>query len=257
MLNYLKSEIYRILHTKSSYIFIAVCSLLLLSSNIVIAFVKMNDATFPYADTAFAIGNVCGGLIYVFLMCIMVAGTVFNNEHNNHTFKNCVSYGIPRGTIYFGKVFVQIIYAITAFIIILGVHVGSAYLLLENSGPMYLDMMVETCLALLPLFIFSLTVANCFYFILEGTGAAMTASVGIILAMPLAFNFLGMKFEIFRTITRVLPWNLLIATKPDMSGSVSFYWEQNGMLGNWLAGILQALLFIVIGYVIFRKKEIK
>lgn len=257
MFNYLKSEIYRILHTKSSYMFIGICSLLLFSSNIVLALVKSSEPNFPYADTAFAIGNVCGSLVVVFLMCIMVAGTVFNNEHNNHTFKNCVSYGIPRGTIYFGKVFVQIIYAITAFIIILAVHVGSAYLLLENSGPMYLNMMFETCLALLPLFIFSLTVANCFYFILEGTGAAMTAAVGIILGMPLAFNFLGMKFEIFRIISKVLPWNLLLATKADMRGAVTFLWEHNGMLNNWLAGILQALIFIGLGYVTFRRKEIK
>lgn len=258
MLNYLKSEFYRVLYNKSTYFFVAVCSLLLLSSNLVLAAVKSADEAFPYANTAFSIVNLASNFGFVFILCVMVTGIIFNNEYNNHTFKNCVSYGIPRGTIYFGKLIVQFVYAMITFIIIIGVHVGSAYLLLENSGPGIMDMLLQTCVADIPLLLFSLAAANCFYFIIEGTGGAVSAAVGLILAIPHIFNFLGMKFEFFRTVANVLPWNLLSNIKFNLeSNSVQLFWEKNGNLYYWLAGMIQMSIIIAIGYLLFSKKEIK
>lgn len=258
MLNYLKSEVYRTLHSKSSYLFIVICSFLLVSSNVVLAIVKHSEDTFPYANTAFSIGNVCSSFTYVFLLCIMVAGNIFNNEHNNHTFKNCVSYGITRGTIYFGKLIIQLVYAIIAFAIIIGIHVASAYLLLEHSNIGEIDMLLATCVAALPLLFFALATANCFYFLVEGTGGAVAATCGVILALPIVFSFLGMKFEMIRNISNVLPLNLLGEIKFNLADKVvNLYWATNGNLYYWIAGLSQMVIFVILGFAIFYKKEIK
>lgn len=258
MLNYLKSEIYRILHSKSSYLFIAICSLLLVSSNVLLAIIKHSEDTFQYANTAFSIANVSSSFTFVFLLCMMVAGNVFNNEHNNHTFKNCVSYGITRGTIYFGKLIIQFLYSIIAFAIIIGLHVASAYLLLEHSNLGEMNLLFETSVAVLPLLFFALATANCFYFIIEGTGGAVAATCGIIIAIPTVFNFLGMKFEIIKKISNVLPWNLLNTVDYDFTNkTVKLFWDTNGSLYYWIAGMLQMLLFVILGFVLFNRQEIK
>ncbi|HWT73910.1 MAG TPA: ABC transporter permease [Mobilitalea sp.] len=258
MLNYLKSEFYRILRSRATYLFIAVCSVLLLSSNIVLALVKRSDETFTYANTAFSIANVYTSFGFVFILCIMVTGIIFNNENSNHTFKNCVSYGITRGTIYFGKLIIQIMYAIVAFLVIIGVHVASAYLLLDNSGPKELDMLFQVSLAAIPLLLFVIAVANCFYFIMEGTGGAVAATCGVILALPIISGFLGMKFELIRKFADILPWNLLSSINYDLGGhTVKLFWSTNGYQNYWIAGMLQMIVFVVLGYSFFAKKEIK
>jgi len=258
MLNYLKSEVYRILHNKSSYIFILVCSFLLVISNVVLFLLKMNEATFPYASTSFSLGNLCSSYAYVFLICIMVSGFIFANEHNNHTFKNSVSYGISRGIIYFGKLIVQMVYAMIAFVLIIGAHVASAYLLLEHTDPEIMDLLLHSCFAVLPLFLFVIAVANCFYFIVESTGGAVGASVGIILALPITCGFLGMKFDIIKKISDVLPWNLLGAIQLNFDDfSVHLFWAKNGYMNYWIAGLAQILIFVILGYGFFAKKEIK
>lgn len=259
MFSYIKSEFYRLFRNKGSYLFIVICSLLLLSSNVVLAIVKSTDSKFPYATTDFSLSNVYTNMIMVFILCIMVSIMVFGNEHNNHTMKNCISYGISRRTIYFGKLIVQILYAFVAFTIILGIHVASGYLLLENSGPQPLEVLLRTCFACLPLFLFGLAVANCFVFVIESVGSAIAASCGIMIVLPLVTQLLGMRFVFFEKFSEILPANIINAADFDpIKQEITFYWSTNtGLLNCWSLGMIQMVLFVLIGYVLFNRKEIK
>jgi ABC-type transport system involved in multi-copper enzyme maturation permease subunit len=195
----------------------------------------------------------------VYILCISVSLLVFGNEHSNHTMKNTVTYGIPRGNIYFGKIFVQIMYAIIAFAIIAGVHVSSSYLLLENSASNDLNIYIRTFLACLPFFVFGLACANTFSFILEGSGGAVAASSGIMLAFPLVCNLLGMKFEVFAELGKLLPANIINFTHYDAAAeAMIMYWDTSAGFANcWLYGMVQTIIIVTIGYLLFRRKEIK
>ncbi len=259
MINYIKSELYRLLHSKSSYLFIIMCSALLVSANVVLALVGRTDAGFYFDNTAFSLSLFYGDLPIVFLLCISVASTVFGNEHTNHTLKNSVSFGISRGCIYLGKFLVEIIYSLVAFLIIGGVYVGSAYLLLEHSNTGELELLFRASFVALPLLLFAVATSNCFLFIFEGTGGAITAIIGVLLAFPIVSNYLAMKFVIFQKISRILPWNLI--TKISFNTSeiqLILPWEgSTGYLNYWLYGAAQMLLMVLIGYFVFRRKEIK
>lgn len=259
MSNYLKSELYRIFHSKFTYFFILISSGLLLSSNVMLAIIKYSDEAFPYATTKFSLGNVYTNIMLVYLLCVMVANMIFGNEHYNHTFKNTVSYGIPRGQIYLGKFIVEVIYALIALVIILGVHIGSAYLLLENSGPEHLEILLRAYFACIPLFLSALAITHCFSFIIESVGNAISAAIGIITALPLVCNLLAMRFEFFQKVAEFLPWNIISSGSFDeVNNVIVFYWStEEGLRNCWIYGILQMLLFFVIGYMVFRKKEIK
>ncbi len=259
MLRYIQSEFYRLLRYKWTYWFIGICSLLLLSMNVVLAAVKHSDSSFQYATTRFAFGNLYSGMIVVFLLSVMVSEIASGNEYNNHTLKNCVSYGISRGTIYLGKLIVKVVYAITAFVSIISVFVASGYLLLENSGFEHLKFLLLTALACLPLFIFAVAVTNCFTLVIESTGGASAAVLGVIMAFPIVCNNLGMRFKFFAHLTKILPWNMINSIGFDMEQyTLRFIWDtESAYRYYWLLGILHTLLISVVGYLMFRKKEIK
>lgn len=258
MSSYIKSEIYRTLRKRGTYLFIGICSLLLASSNIVLAIVKQTDSSFRYATTLFSLGNLYTSMLLVYYICIMVAVMVFSNEHGNHTMKNTISYGIPRVKVYFGKFITEVMLAVVSFVIISGVHILTAYLLLENSGPEHLEMLLRTVFACLPLFLSALAVTNCFSFILESAGSAIGASCMIMIAIPLIFGLLGMRFDIFDNLSSILPTNLINEMEFDLTNNKLILGEvDNGYLKYWIYGIGQMLLFIIIGLINFRKKEVK
>lgn len=259
MSSYILSECYRLLRNTWSYLFIGICSLLLLSSNIVLAAVSASESKFPYATTAFSFGNVDTSMSLVYILCLTVTGIVFGNEYANHTLKNSISYGINRASIYFGKFIVEVIYAIFAFTIIIGIHILSAYLLLENSGGKELEALIRACLASLPLLISGLATMNCFAFMIENNGGSVAASCGIMIALPLVSNLLGMKFVLFKKLSEVLPWNILSDNKYDeVKDAVILYWDSaKGFKNCWLIGIAETVIIIIIGFLVFRKKEIK
>ena len=258
MNRYVKSELYRMLRMKGTYLFILISSLLLVSANIVVAAVRIKDKEFPYATTDFAFSNVEGNMLMVLFLCIMVANMVFSNEYNNHTMKNSISFGITRSTLYFGKLIVQIIYAVTAFMIIIGMEILSAYLLLENSGTDRLMLLLKTCFLCLPLFILGLALTNCFAFIFEGTGATVSASIGVLLAVPLITNMLGMKFELFHRISDFMPFNMVNSIDFNYTEyTLTSIWSADTYRNYWVIGILEMLLFIAIGYFSFHKREVK
>lgn len=258
MLNYLKSELYRILHKKSSYLFIAICSLLLLSSNVILALVNQTEGNFPYASTKFALSNFMTSQVMVYILCVTVASLIFGGEYVNRTMKNSISFGLSRETIYFGKLIAAIAYAIIAFAIIYGVHTGSAYLLLENSGPEYLKMSLQTIAAVLPFFLFALAATNCFFFMFESNGLAIGSVLGLMIGLPIVSNYLGMKFEFFANLSGILPLNLMNRIDYDFSNALILLpFESNPYLKFWLAGMIQMIIMIILGVTVFRKKELK
>jgi len=225
----------------------------------VLAAVKATEPTFPYANTYFALSCFYSNVMAVFFLCISVSAIVFGNEHSNHTMKNSISYGISRGNIYFGKLIVEIVYAVIAFVIITGSDIAAAYLLLEDSGIENLYLLLKVCVVVMPLLLCALAVTNCFLFISENMGTAVGAVIGLLLAFPIVSNFLGMKFKVFSEISGIMPYNMI--------GRISFDYEKleltlpwDGIAGYyqyWLIGLIEFSVVALIGFLVFRKKEVK
>lgn len=259
MISYIRSECYRLLRVKGSYLFILICSTLLISANVVLAIVGHVEENFPYNNTGFSLSLFYSYLPIIFLLCISVASIVFGNEYTHHTMKNSISYGISRGSIYFGKFIVELVYAVIALVTIAGLYIGSSYLLLENSHSGDPELLVRAYFVALPLLLFALATTNCFLFITESTGAAITAVISVLVAFPMVSNFLGMKFQLFRMLSKILPWNLVNLIVFDYEKyELILPWEGNaGYLNYWLYGVLWMVIFVLIGFIVFRKKEIK
>ncbi len=258
MTNYIKSELYRLIRTKGSYMFIGICSILLISVNVLLASIGHSEPTFPYDRTDFSISFISSGWNVLFILCTLVASIVFGNEYANHTMKNSISYGIIRGKIYMGKFIVALLYALLAFMIIMGLFVGSAYLLLENTGMDALMMLLKSILLALPMLISALAASHCFLFLLEGTSGAITSIMVAIVVFPIVSSYLGLRYDIFQRLSKILPFNLIGAINYDQQYQLVLPWEGSAAYGNyWMYGLLWTVIFLTIGYVLFSKKEIK
>lgn len=259
MNSYIKSEFYRILHYKGTYLFILICSAMLVSSNVLLAVVNLSEAGFRYANTSFSLGNFITSVSFIFVLCIAVASMIFGNEHVNHTMKNSISYGITRGALYFGKLIVEITYAVVAFIIITVFHVASAYLLLRHSNVNEINELLRASFVCLPLLLFALAATNCFVFILESAGTAVAATVGLLIAVPMIGSLLGMKFLFFKRISDCLPWNMINNVGLQNNPYVLILpWKDKLAYYNfWVYGLLQMIIITIVGYYAFKNKEIK
>jgi hypothetical protein len=236
-----------------------ICSLLLVSSNVTLMAVSYSEAKFPYATTTFALSNYISNIGTIYILCIFVASMIFGNEHGNHTMKNSVSYGISRGSIYFGKLIVEMIYGIAAIVIITGIYAGSAYLMLKHSNANEFMLLIKACFAGLPLLLFALAAANCFLFMMEGSGAAIGAATGLLLAFPIVCSTLGMKFEFFAQLYKLMPLTMANNIGIDRkTNNLLLLWPGNTGYNNyWLYGILELVIITLIGFIVFRKREIK
>ena len=108
MINYMKSECYRLLRKKGSYVTGLICYLLIIAAAAVLTFFEQFDPNFPYATTRFFYSNVIsGGLL------IVIVGLLFNSAltgKDMSLIKQSVSFGISRNIIFWSKLILTLNY---------------------------------------------------------------------------------------------------------------------------------------------------
>lgn len=143
MMNYIKSEFYRIFHGREIYRFIIILALLAFSFNAVLAwFRRMDD--FPYGITSYSYSNLVASPLIFGLMGTVVGMILYEGNRRNGNLKNTVAFGISRTKIFISECIVTTIISLISMVIILAVYIGSAVMLLEQAGPVELnDLLTE------------------------------------------------------------------------------------------------------------------
>lgn len=259
MLNYIKSEVYRNLRSKGNYIFLFGCMAFVLFINGVLAGFANSTPNFPYANTYFSFSSLYMSMGIPIALCLPMVAVVFGQEYKSHTLKNSISYGIARSEIYFGKFIVLLVIALINLILISLVYIGSAFLLLDNSGSIYLNELIRALVACMPLFLVSATVAHCFYFIFENETTVAMWWVSVMMIIPKILELLGARVEILRKIAQFMPWNIVknITDGSEAYKFIFFWSSQQGLINCFIVGIVGALVFYLLGMKLFEKVEIK
>ena len=109
LINYIKSENYRILHSKGFYIYTIICNLLIILAAITLMYFDKTTNKFPYGNAKFFYSNVISaGLI------IIVIGIAFNllvnNKESQRLVKDSISFDISLYIIFIGKFLIYICY---------------------------------------------------------------------------------------------------------------------------------------------------
>ncbi len=247
MLNYVKSEIYRVLRTKSIYTISFLCLLFLLANLTLTWFLGLGDENFRYNNTEFIFGFAQNSISMLLLIVPFLVNSLFADEYQNGTFKNSVAYGVNRTVLYFGKLILSTIVSITICMIILFIFVASAEILLQNSGAVYRNDLLGDIWHSVPLFLAALTLSHMLSFTTKKASTHIFIYFSIVSLLP---NILGMFYQVVaipEAIFKLFPSHLIQMR----------YWQTTTeWLYCWGIFVLYFIVTSVIGLRIFSKCDV-
>lgn len=249
MFNYIRSELYRFTHTRPVYIITVVCCALVLFMNLLLYF--YGGGAEWYTNTSFSYSMLLSSPFILVFMGLIVAASLYENHRKNGNLKNTVAFGVGRVQIFLAQCLAGILTATIMLVIILAVYIGSAELLLANTGSWdAFDLIKSTAL------VYLIACAGLVTFLVCGQHFHRDLSAGLAwgipwIVLPLASKYLGFKFSIFADLAGWLPYIYLNNINP------SAWWDDPTLIEkSLLCGMIGILVFGLIGVVSLRKKDL-
>lgn len=248
MSDYLRAEFFKVTHRAYTYIFLA---LMLAGASLMVGGWVFTNAHGNHID--FASG--ASMLLFILpmgLYCTLLVGDmVFSDQFRHNTLKNEVSFGLPRGRIYLGKLIVSCVTAVCLCAVLMIYYLGLCRLALPG-GENDLEALkaVGFCLlCALPLWLGGQALMTALYFLLKSSTVAAIAGVVIFLAAPQVWYVLAcLVSDVFWALHGVM----LSTPFDQMSGAVdpAFLGKTAAIGAGWF------IAATVIGLIGFRRREI-
>ena len=256
MLNYTKSELYRIVHGRELYLFTGVlCAIVLLSSVLLWAMASTPD--FPYATVRFSLSNLISMLPSLFLLAGLLVWVLFADDRKDGTFKNAVADGCSRRDLFVGKCLVSTGLGLASMTVILAVYVGSAVLLLEGPADA-VPILLKGVAAALPFTVACVVLGVAVCSVLPKTSAAFLVWLAIVAIVPSALHAVGLVVEPVGALASWLPYNFFSnEVAINQSGLAEFLWDTPAGLAKCLiAGFAGVAVFGIAGLWRASKREL-
>lgn len=257
MINYIRSEFYRILHTKEIYLFNLLLTAGVLALN---GGIHAAAATLPnirYANVQFVLSFLTGSMDFLFIAGAVLAVLLFSGDRKNGVMKNAVAYGMSRTSLFFGKCIVSFVMALASMVLLTAVYIVSAILLLEGPAQPYVELMLEGIAANLPFAAAALILAVAFIQFFEKELIVGLAWMAVIYLIPSICYSTGFQFKTMAEIAAWMPRNYLMTeVTAGMNGYACLWSEPEGAAKCVIAGVIGIVVFLSLGILINRRKEI-
>ena len=229
MLNYMRSEWYRIVHGREFYVFTGVLCALVLAANLLLVSVGASDPNFPYATVRFSLSNLISSLSLLFFMAGLLVWILFADDRKDGTFKNAIAHGLSRRDLFVGKCLVSTALGLISMAVILIVYVGSALVLLEGPGLEAVGYLLQGVVcATLP-----------------KSTAGFLVWLAVVSVIPMVLHMVGMVVEPVGAVASWLPANFFQhEVAINQSGVAEFLW-------NTPAGLAKCLISGFVGIALF------
>lgn len=260
MLNYIKSEFYRITHTTTIYAATGILTALVVAMNVVLVGCSktfVQGGSFPYATSSFSLSMLVSSPTIYLCMGVIIVAILYEMDKRNGNLKNTIACGISRTKIFAGKCVVSFVTSAIVAVMVLAAYIGSAMLLLEQTGPVQTgDVLMETLAVLLPAaaaLILGVLVLELFEKSVEG----MIVWFLVIVLIPNVFFYMGFEIELFR---RIALWMPVIFFKTDMivntSQCVTVWDSAAGLAKCIISGAVGSVVFGLAGIILLRKRDL-
>lgn len=247
---YLGAELYKVFHRRTYTLGLLA---FLLGGEALLLFL-LKTAGFSNATT---FNDVLGVLPMTLSMGLYlvpaVVDIVFSDQYKQNTLKNEVSFGLPRGRIYLGKLAAACLTAVALCALVLAFYVGLGMLMFPVQDAALTAnqyaALGRSLAAALPVWLGGLGFIHMLLFVSKGSVSATVIYIFILSAgniLDLAGLFLPRLVKLFATIQDWLiaaPMNGILRGAPDMSNA-------------WLVGMLWLGVSTLIGLLTFQKREI-
>ena len=253
MMNYTKSEFYRVFITKEIYIAAALMTGIVLLLNGALHFFGGS-----YANTSFSYSNLVASPMAFAVMGMIIPFLFYEGGKRNGNLKNTVAGGISRVKIFAGECVVSLAVSTLLMVTTMGVWVRSANLLLEKAGPVdWKDFLGEgaamyliagACLisGILFLEIFDKNI----------TGILVWAALWFLL--PEAFMYLAVRFPVLYQPAMWLPNNFLAvnASHVNTRECITAWDTMDGVIRCVLSGLAGCIIFGISGAVLLKRRDL-
>lgn len=257
MLNYMKSEYYRISRGKGLYMTIAILTGAVILMNIVLALGQRYIPDFRYGTVRFSLNTYTSMIYCIVVMGAVVSGCLFIDDRRNGVLKNIVSYGISREKILIGKCIVAFGFAFFIMCAVLAIYVGSSYLLLENREWLPLRELLMGTAASLPSAAASLIFMMTLGLLYQKEMTAVLWWAVIYYLVPMVCFLIGLKFDLFARIASWMPYNFLRIEAIVTYHEYHCLWDtSSGLARCILSGVIGIVLFSIFGIWRFGKQEL-
>lgn len=241
MINYLKSELYKTY--TSIYTKILLCLLI-----IVLFFINSFFALYSKdVTTTFLINK---KILYIaFFFTPLFTELVFSSDSTYGTLKNTLSFGIGRGEIFIGKLLISMLFQLIIFFITIATCTLMPLLFFHNSLVINeLSSLIRVFISALPIILCVVGITNSLEFISEDKLNYLLAFI-IVMFIP---NFINGILKVFDlgSIDSVNKYTMLSRLSLILDNSSLAFLETLGV------GLLYFIVFVFLGYLDFRKKEL-
>lgn len=252
MLNYIKSEFYRIFNHKYTYGylgFFAICGVLF---ELILKLSWSGDpATLP-AERGIFYGIMMASVVGWYLV-IMVIDGIWSAEGRIRVLKNTISFGISRAQVYIGKLIVGVIMVAFSVAFIWLVYLLSTLILCGASSLTFvvIDKMMKTFILLAPLWLGAIGLSYFLSSVISNSTVHTVLYVLYFTFLPNLIQLVGLKFP--KAYEFLI--NKHLAIYPDQIMSASVFSPE--LIKNVMViGLSYFVILSVIGLMFFRKKEI-
>ncbi len=257
MLNYIKSEFYRIKHTKSVFICAGVLCALVVLFNLLLAFLNKVDPTFQYGTFRFSLNMFTGAPMTYMYVAGFVPFLLFLEDKRSGALFHTISCGISRRNIILGKGIVSFVTACVMMVVVLVCYAGSAWLLLENREFLPLQELLSEIVFLMPTAIAVMLLGIVLGMVLQKDMNVIWTWLIAVALVPNSIYILGLKFDFFNELSRWFPTAYFRSEIMVYFDAYECIWHTSeGIVRCLVSGLLGIVFVLVFGMLKVKKQDL-
>lgn len=248
MINYLKSEQYRLLHKTGLHLTSIIGLLLIVAAAVVLTYFGQHEPNFLYANSWFFYSNVIAGSLLILLIALLCNSALTGKDMS--VMKQSISFGISRSTIFWSKLIVTFSYFLLVCIIGLLLTIVLGETLLAGEGNSVGNYLIA-CLNMLPHMVSG-------FFIIHAMRLLKIGDIYIIFLLLFTFSFSGTLLRVlFRSISG-LDELYLYAPSTLLNDNLTNFTNQAAIFDyhHWIVGTVISIIALFIGAKRFAKQSI-
>lgn len=249
MMNYMKSEHYRLIRKKSLHLMSLIACTLIIAFAFVLDYFGRNEVGFPYATAYFYYSNVVNGGVLLFIIVLLVNSSLTGKDLT--TLKQSLSFGISRMTIFWSKLIITFIYFLLLCFIGIVIMTVLGEILFAGDEASSLSGFLIACVNMFPIVLSAFMLVH----VLQMNRVnVMYTIIAILVIYTASDGIVNLMFRAIDPLQDLYKWTPSALLNENalgfMKNTVTFAWS------NWVIGISLSLIILVLGLVQFHKKDI-
>ncbi len=259
MINYIKSELYKVTHTKDTYLWTGIMAALGILFNVVLAVSNNGIKGFPCGSVRFSVSFLVENVLIFLYGGVLIASLICNGENKNGAWKNIVAYGIPREIALVGKCIAGVVTAICCMMVVVASFFISAVLLLEGEWIWLAKVLAREIGAILFICIGAEVLGIVLMQMIKNEYIVAMIWILIIGGLPRVVFLLGvgLDIDILNVISEWMPTNFLqIEVTMNRSEYYALWDTARGLAKCLIAGIGSIAIYLGAGLLAVRRREV-